>query len=148
SQGELVALLQTVGRQAQTAVTAIRDTIRASPMVQADETGWRQDGQNGYLWSFSTPSLRYFVHGNRSKAMVDAVLGPDVAGVLVTDFYAAYDHYAGPHQRCWVHLLRDIHELRRRHPADVGLARWGRFVHRLSQAAVREPGPAATLSPA
>jgi transposase len=148
SQGELVALLQTVGRQAQTAVTAIRDTIRASPMVQADETGWRQDGQNGYLWSFSTPSLRYFVHGNRSKAMVDAVLGPDFAGVLVTDFYAAYDHYAGPHQRCWVHLLRDIHELRRRHPADVGLARWGRFVHRLSQAAVREPGPAATLSPA
>ena len=148
SQGELVAMLQTVSRQAQTAVTAIRDTIRASPVVQADETGWRQNGQNGSLWSFSTPRLRYFVHGNRSKAMVDAVLGPDFAGVLVTDFYAAYDHYPGPHQRCWVHLLRDIHELRRKHPADAGLSRWGRFVHRLYRAAVRQPGPAATLSPA
>jgi transposase len=148
SQGELVGILQTVSRQAQTAVTAIRDGIRASPVVQADETGWRQDGQNGYLWSFSTPSLRYFAHGNRSKAMVDAVLGPDFAGVLVTDFYAAYDHYPGPHQRCWVHLLREIHELRRKQPADVGLARWGRFVHRLYQAAMREPGPATSLSPA
>lgn len=148
SQGELASILQTVATQAKTAVEAIRDGIRASPVVQADETSWRQDGQNGYLWSFSTPSLRYFLHGNRSKAMVDEGLGKDFAGVLVTDFYAAYDHYAGPHQRCWVHLLRDIHELRRKHPADVALARWARLVHRLYQSAVREPGPAATLSPA
>jgi transposase len=146
SQGELVAALATVGRQAKTAVQAIRDGIRASPVVHGDETGWRQDGQNGYLWSFSTPHLRYFVHGNRSKAMVDVALGTDFAGVLVTDFYAAYDHYPGPHQRCWVHLLRDIHELRRKHPANVELGRWARLVHRLYRAAVAEPRPTAPQS--
>ncbi len=148
SQGELVGILQTVAKQAKTAVDAIREAIRGSPVVQADETGWRQDGQNGYLWSFSTPSVRYFTFGNRSKATVDDVLGDDFAGVLVTDFYAAYDHYPGLHQRCWVHLLRDIHELRRKYPADVGLARWARFVGRLYHCAVRDPGPAPTLSPA
>jgi transposase len=148
SQGELVAVLRTAGTRATTAVAAIRDAIRVSPVVYGDETGWREDGQNGYLWSFSTPSLRYFLHGNRRKAMVDAVLGDRFAGVLVTDFYAAYDHYPGPHQRCWVHLLRDIHELRRKHPADVALARWARFVHRLYRSAVGECGPAPTLSPA
>jgi len=148
SPGELAGMLQTVATQAKTAVEGIRDGIRASPVVQADETSWRQDGQNGYLWSFSTPCLRYFLHGTRSKAMVDEGLGKDFAGVLVTDFYAAYDHYAGPHQRCWVHLLRDIHELRRKYPADVALARWARLVHRLYQSAVRESEPAASLSPA
>jgi transposase len=146
SQGELVAILKTVAKQAATAVDAIRDGIRASPMVHADETGWRENGQNGYLWSFSTPNLRYFIHGNRSKAMVDAVLGTaDEAdaftGTLVTDFYAAYDHYPGPHQRCWVHLLRDIHELRRQYPADTVLAHWATRVGKLYRLAKADPGP-------
>lgn len=151
SEGELVEILQTVGTQAATAVEAIRDGVRASPMVQADETGWRQNGQNGYLWSFSTPTVRYFTHGNRSKAMVDAVLGtaaePDAfTGTLVTDFYAAYDHYPGPHQRCWVHLLRDIHELRRKYPADTVLAHWATRVGKLYRLAKADPGPVPTWS--
>lgn len=125
SAGELVGILQTVGTQAEAAVRAIGDAIRTRPVVHAGETGWREGGQNQYLWSASTPTLRYFLFGSRRKAMVDALLGPDFAGTLVTDFYAAYDHYPGPHQRCWVHLLRDIHELRRKHPADVQLSRWG-----------------------
>lgn len=147
SEGELVAVLQTVARRAKQAVEAIRDAIRSSPVVHADETGWREDGHNGYLWGFSTPRLRYFTHGNRSKAMVDLVLGSDFSGVLVTDFYASYDHYLGPHQRCWVHLLRDIHELQRLHPADRGLARWGMRVTALFHRAKAEPGPPTTWSP-
>jgi transposase len=141
SRGEIVALLATVAQQAETAAMAIRDAIRHSPVVHGDETGWRQDGQNGYLWSVSTPRLRFFLAGNRSKAMVDTVLGDQCTGVLVTDFYAAYDHYPGPHQRCWVHLLRDIHELQRLHPTDVGLARWARQVKRLYEKATAAPRP-------
>ena len=49
--------------------------IRGSPVVHRDETGWREDGHNGYTWTFSTPSERYFTHGSREKEMVDAVLG-------------------------------------------------------------------------
>jgi len=146
SVGEIIAVLGTVAQRARTAATAIRDTIRRSPVVHGDETGWREDGQNGYLWSFSTPLLRYFIHGNRSKAMVDTVLGEAFTGVLVTDFYAAYDHYAGPHQRCWVHLLRDIHELKRAQPADVPLVHWAAEVKALYQRAKAERGPPATWS--
>ncbi len=43
---------------------------------------------------------------------MDEVLGTEFAGVLVSDFYAAYHRYDGPKQRCWAHLLRDIHDLR------------------------------------
>ena len=35
----------------------------ASPVVHADETGGWEDGHNGYVWTFSTPTERYFCVG-------------------------------------------------------------------------------------
>ena len=104
--------------------------------------GWRQDGHNGYVWTFSTPNLRYFLRRNRGKAVVDEVLGDDFAGVLVSDFYAAYHHYAGPKQRCWAHLLRDIHDLRSLYPDDGSLSQWADAVHQLYRQATVFTHPA------
>ena len=141
SVGGIVGALHTVARQATPAVTALRDRIRGSAVVNGDETGWREDGKNGYVWSFSTPTEQYFVRGRRTKAMVDEVLGADFSGVLVTDFYAAYDHYAGLHQRCWVHLLRDIHDQLRLYPEDAALTQWAKQVR-----AVYDRGRAVTTT--
>ena len=85
-----------VARKAQAELTGILERIRGSPVVHADETGWREDGHNGYVWTFSTPTERYFLRRGRGKAVVDEVLGDQFAGVLVSDFYAAYHHYDGP----------------------------------------------------
>jgi transposase len=131
SVGAITAASQRVARTAEPAVAAIRDQIRASPAVHADETGWRTDGRNGYIWTFSTPQARYFVHGRRTKDMVDTALGPDFDGVLLSDFYAAYTHYPGLKQRCWAHLLREIHDLRQVFPDDAALATWAEAVHAL-----------------
>ena len=60
--GELVALVRGTAEHGQEEYTRLRQEIRASPVVYGDETGWRQDGRNGYLWSFSTPEVRYFLH--------------------------------------------------------------------------------------
>jgi transposase len=145
SAGAIVGALHLVAARGAGAVGRILQRIRRSPVVCADETGLRQDGANGYLWSFSTPRERYYVRGTREKKVVDAALGPAFEGVLVTDFYAAYDHYAGPHQRCWAHLLRDIHQLVERHPADAALKAWAVAVHGLYERARRgdSPDPAA-----
>ena len=53
------------------------------PGMHADETGWREDGVNGYFWTFSTPTERYFVRRGRDKGVVDEVLGESFDGVLV-----------------------------------------------------------------
>ena len=58
SMGEIVELLHRVKAQMQPQLDALKTEIRASPAVQADETGWREDGSNGYIWSVSTPSVR------------------------------------------------------------------------------------------
>lgn len=144
SVGAIIGALQRVADRGAAAVVAIQGAIRASPVVHADETGLREDGKNGYLWSFSTPTERYFVRAGRNKEVVDEVLGPAFTGVLVTDFYAAYDHYDGPHQRCWAHLLRDIHALRERHPADATLRAWADEVRAVFDRARRVTGSATT----
>ena len=135
SVGAIVSAIHQTAQRAQPAVAAILDRIRASPVVHADETGWREDGANGYVWTFSTPTERYFLRRGRGKAVVDEALGESFSGVLVSDFYAAYHHYDGPKQRCWAHLLRDIHDQRTRYPKDAALARWAAAVHQLYVAA-------------
>jgi len=141
SVGAIVGALRGVAARGAGAVGRIRAAIRAGPVVHADETGLRQDGANGYLWSFSTPTERSFVRGGRSKEVVDEVLGPAFAGVLVTDFYAACDHYDAPHQRCWAHLLRDVHALVERHPADAALRARADDVHAAYDRARRVASP-------
>jgi transposase len=131
SVGAITAASQRVAAAAAPAVSTIRDQIRASPVVHADETGWRTSGHNGYIWTFSTPQARYFLHGRRTKDMVDIGVGPDFAGVLASDFYAAYTHYPGLKQRCWAHLLREIHELTQIFPEDAALQAWADAVHAL-----------------
>ena len=100
-------------------------------MVHADETGRRQNGANGYVWTFSTPTERYFLRRGRHKEVVDEVLDESFSGVLVSDFYAAYNHYPGLKQRCWAHLLRDIHDLKVQYPDDAKLTRWAKVIHKL-----------------
>jgi transposase len=133
SQGALVGAVRTVARQGTAAAAQIQEQVRASPVVHGDETGWRESGRNGYVWTFSTPTARLFVRGSRAGRVVDAALGPAFAGVLVSDFYAAYDHVPTAKQRCWVHLLRDVHVLRQQHPDDAALAAWASKLHRLDE---------------
>ena len=100
SVGELVALTRGVAEHGREEYNRLRQEIRASPVVYGDETGWREDGRNGYLWSFSTPQVRYFLYrAGRGRTVVEEVLGDEFEGVLVSDFYGAYNVYQGPHQR-------------------------------------------------
>ena len=128
SVGAIVAASQRVAARASPPLTAIEQAIRASPVVHLDETGWRQAGRNGFVWTASTPEHRCFVYGTRHKAMVDQLIGADYAGVVVSDFYTAYTGDDRLHQYCWAHLLRDIDELSAQHPDDAALQGWGAAV--------------------
>ncbi len=119
STGEMVELLHRIKDQMQPYLDALKTQIRASPAVQADETGWREDGTNGSIWSVSTPSIRYYeYHHSRGGEVVKALIGKNFEGVLGSDFYAAYNIHQGLHQRCWVHYLRDVHDLKEKYPHD------------------------------
>jgi len=99
-----------------------------------DETGWREDGQNGYIWCLVTDTpqpVRYYeYHRSRSGEVAKAMLG-GFGGHLVTDFYAAYNQYSGRQQRCWVHLLRDLQALQEANESDGEVVAWASGVKRL-----------------
>ena len=131
SVGAIVRAVHQVAQQAGPEVDESLERIRSSPVVHADETGWRENGRNGYVWTFSTPAERFFLRRGRGGEVVDEVLGESFEGILVSDFYAAYHHYPGLKQRCWAHLLRDIHALKALYPEDAVLARWAHGAQRL-----------------
>jgi transposase len=125
SAGEIAEILHDVAELGESVYDGLLGDIRGSPVVHADETGWREDGVNGYIWSFSNPAVRYYVYRHsRGSVVAKEVLSEEFAGALVTDFYAAYNFYEGVKQRCWVHLDRDLKALVEKNPDLPELAEW------------------------
>ncbi len=132
SRGEIVELLHQVREATHQVVAELKEQVRVGSVVHADETGWRENGQNGYIWSFSTTgddAVRYYKYDpTRAQAVVKRVLGEKKEGHLVSDFYCGYNDYAGPQQRCWVHLIRDLHELKEKQAKEAGVVQWAQQV--------------------
>ena len=99
SLGSIVDATQKVAQKSHGALADILERIRGSPVIHPDETGGREDGQNGCVWPFSAPAEPCFLRRGRSQGVVDEALGDEFAGVLASDFYAACHHYDGPRQR-------------------------------------------------
>ena len=151
SKGEIIALLQKVSLLGKSDYQKIQDQVLLSTSVCADETGHRENGVNGYLWNFSTAAHQYLLYRqSRGKKIVKEALNLDedgngYNGVLVTDFYAAYNEHAGFHQRCWAHLLRDIHELKEKakeeNPQDKRTEIWAKKIRAVYDEANSYHGP-------
>jgi len=132
SQGEIVEILHAVAEHGQEQAEKIHQEICSSAVVHADETTWRESGQNGYFWSFSTERASYFEYRqSRSGQVVEDILGSIPDTLVTCDFYGAYNRHQGPLQRCWAHLLRAIHDLKLAYPDHEGVQVWGKAVHAL-----------------
>jgi hypothetical protein len=114
-----------VARQVQRAARWLADDyerllieIRAAPHVHADETGWRTDGRNGYLWTLADPThTLYHVDRRRSGKVIQGLLGKAFGGTLVSDFFSAYGTLDCAKQKCLAHLLRELVESCEKSPA-------------------------------
>lgn len=114
--------------------------MRASPHVHADETGWRIDGRNFWLWAFTDPTFTlYHVDESRGGKVPLKLLGKAFGGTVIADFYGGYDRLACDKQRCLTHLLREVKETGEKDPvfADCPqmrkLSRWCREALKLKK---------------
>jgi len=81
-------------------------------VLHADETGWRVEGQTWWLWCFArTDATFYLIDKSRGHTALDQFFVKEFDGVLVSDFWAAYDAVGRLKQKCWPHLLRDLKEV-------------------------------------
>jgi len=82
--------------------------LRSQDVLNGDETGWKVFGRHGYIWCFCNKSIVYYHPDyHRSSKVIEDILGADFDGVVICDFYAAYN-FLSKTQRCLVHLLKDI----------------------------------------
>jgi len=111
--GSLLKLLNRSARLFEGVPDKLIDEYRQSAVKHADETGWRTDGKNGYVWLFATPNLSVFQFGkNRSAKVPQAVFGKSpLPGTLVVDRYAGYNKIPCQIQYCYAHLLREVEDL-------------------------------------
>jgi transposase len=81
-----------------------------SAVLHADETGWRVAGTTHWLWCFTTTELTYYmIDRSRGSPALKRFFRKEFAGVLVTDFWGAYNAVVCAHkQKCLPHLLREI----------------------------------------
>jgi transposase len=109
------AIVKQIKRLARWLEGKYRDLIiqmRASGHVNGDETGWRIDGRNFWLWAFTDPTFTlYHVDESRGGKVPLKLLGKSFDGTLISDFYSAYDKLPGKKQRCLTHLMREVREL-------------------------------------
>jgi len=84
--------------------------LKNQPVLNSDETGWRNNGEKRYLWALVARNFVFYaVAKTRSSAVLIHLLGAVFAGILCSDRFSAYFKYhKGLAQLCWAHLKRNI----------------------------------------
>lgn len=135
--GSLCQAFKQVARRLEPAVEGLLHEYRRAPVRHADETGWRTDGQNGYVWLFATPTISLFrFRATRAASVPAEVLGQKpLRGHLVVDRYHGYNKAPVTLQYCYSHLKRDTEAIQKDYPDDPEVAAFvGSLVPALAEA--------------
>lgn len=118
--GPLIEIFHRLAKMFAPVPSRLMEQYRQSPVKHADETGWRNDGQNGYVWLFATDKLSLFLfRQTRSARVPREVFGTEpLPGTLVVDRYRAYNKAPCLIQYCYAHLLREVQDLEKGFPKD------------------------------
>jgi len=90
-------------------------------LIHADETHVSIKGKDTYVWVFTSMVEVIYIWSETREARVAVGFLEDFIGVLVSDFYAAYDSVDCPQQRCLIHLIRDLNDYIRKEPFNLEL---------------------------
>lgn len=103
----------------------LRESIRQSRVVHADETSWYVGNPKNWLWTFTNKNhTLYQVKDTRARQVIYDLLGENYQGVLVSDCLAIYDDVNEIQQKCYAHhlkALKNAEELASGHVEDIWL---------------------------
>jgi hypothetical protein len=115
SEGEAIHILAQVARAFGPYYDGLIREVRNASARNIDETSWRIDGENCWLWAFITKGeALYRIASRRNSDVPEKVLGKH-RGVDIHDRFSAYNRLGrksgNPQQYCWAHILNDAKEL-------------------------------------
>ena len=112
----IMKVIRRVAKKLQEPYYEIIKQVRASRVVYIDETGYKLNGEQWWLWTFVCEDVILFViRKSRSKEVVEEILGKKYDGIISCDGWKTYERFSDNLQRCWAHLLRESHHLKEKH---------------------------------
>jgi hypothetical protein len=92
--------------------------ILKSPVLCIDEGDVTLRKTKGYVWVFTTHDVVWYLYKDTRWGEFLKELLAGFSGVLVSDFYNAYEGINCPQQKCLLHLLRDVNDDLKKNPYD------------------------------
>jgi hypothetical protein len=112
SAGGLIAACQHLATVLDPWYVQLAEDARFSAVLHADETGWRMNGRTWWLWCFANRTCCYYMlDPSRGSPALEKFFVEAFDGVLITDFWPAYNAFANDRQCCLVHLLRELEKV-------------------------------------
>ena len=110
SAGGLTQAWKTLAKLLMPLYDHIGQQVVQSAVLHVDETGWRLNGKTFWLWCFTTREFCYYlITRSRGSPVVKQVLGILFKGILICDFWGAYNKIkALAKQRCFYHLFTEL----------------------------------------
>jgi len=90
-------------------------------LLHADETKIGIRGNDGFVWVFANMEEVAYVYRETREGDFLLTMLKDFKGVLVSDFYAAYDSISCAQQKCILHLIRDLNDAVLDNPYDESI---------------------------
>lgn len=90
-------------------------------VLHVDETEVKLRTGKGYVWVFASSEEAIYIYKPTREGDFLTKMLKDFKGVLISDFYAAYDSLECPQQKCLIHLIRDMNQEILNNPFDVEL---------------------------
>jgi transposase-like protein len=139
SAGALVSMWQRLREILFAWYLEIQNQALSSAVLHADETGWRVNGKTHWLWCFTSTDITYYmIDRRRGSPALKRFFKKEFAGVLVTDFWGAYNAVVcAAKQKCLPHLLRDIKHTQHYHNPGGDWPSFSKQLKRLIRDSIR-----------
>jgi len=112
--GEIMHILKQLSKYLGKDYKKLVKRIRKAKARYTDETSWRINGKNTYMWAFVTDGETLYVTGSRSHNVPEKVL-KEHNGIDMHDGYSGYIKLAkitkNKQAWCWAHIIKDAKEL-------------------------------------
>ena len=143
SDGEIYSILNQLSEAFGGYYNRLEQKIRESLVKHVDETGWRINGKNNWLWIFINDEIAlYLVRKRRNHKVPYELLGNQEGKTIVSDRLISYDELQKKsgcdHQICWTHLLRNSKDLAEHYQEAKYIHKRIKFIYRKAKKGERK----------
>ena len=116
SKGEIIKILKQVAKAFGPYYKELKHKIKEARVKHSDETGWRIDGKNHWLWILINREVAlYIIRKKRNYKVPEKIFGDQKDKIVISDRLQTYNnlekHTGCLQQKCWIHILRDSKDL-------------------------------------